>query len=168
MKTKLIQKIKEEECIFCTKIKNGGDKYGKIKFETPDVVSFEPLNPVTKGHLLVVPVYHVDNFGEKPVVSARAMEVASRIAHQYLNCNIIVNQGEFATQTVYHLHIHIIPRRKDDGIVLPWTLEKAISQSKEVLVEEVKKKIFSLTLPNGSDVNVDAVMWILEDLNKKC
>jgi len=86
-----------------------------------DVVVFEPLNPVAPGHLLVVPVAHVTDVTEDPSVSAAAMEVAARVARRYQSSNIIVNSGRAATQSVFHLHLHVVPRHPRDGLKLPWS-----------------------------------------------
>jgi len=82
----------------------------------------EPLHPVTKGHLLVVPFSHVNDFAQNPTVSAWAMKLASWWAARHPgDWNLITSKGDAATQTVHHLHIHLLPRHKDDGLKLPWT-----------------------------------------------
>ncbi|NUS57067.1 MAG: HIT domain-containing protein [Streptomycetaceae bacterium] len=83
---------------------------------------FEPLNPVTPGHLLVVPTLHVESAAADPYVAAAAMEVAAEHIHERrLSANIITSIGADATQTVSHLHVHIVPRVAGDGLHLPWT-----------------------------------------------
>lgn len=112
-------------CIFCKKIKEGS-----VNFETEDVVSFTPLNPVAKGHLLVVPVAHVEDFTQSPIVSARVMEVAAHISQEQKDINLITSKGKNSTQSIKHLHIHLVPRRKGDGLYLPWT--KALYDKKKI------------------------------------
>lgn len=97
------------------------------------VIAFEPLNPVTPGHLLVVPAEHVEHFGVDVELSALVMRCAASLvktemmptAHSYfrtdLGANIITSAGESATQTVKHLHVHFVPRRRGDGLLLPWS-----------------------------------------------
>lgn len=85
------------------------------------IVAFTPLDPVTPGHFLVVPRHHVEDFTSAPMVSGLTMAAAARWAKRIGDCNIITSKGEYATQTVHHLHIHVIPRRSDDGLHLPWT-----------------------------------------------
>lgn len=94
-----------------------------------DVVVFRPLNPVVAdGHYLVVPKVHVDNAGVDPEVTADVMYVASMISKMFFDeYNIITSCGSNATQTVFHLHVHIVKRTKNDGLTLPWT-----NQIKEV------------------------------------
>lgn len=84
---------------------------------------FEPLNPVTPGHLLVVPAEHVEHAKAAPNVAAGAMEVAATIAKRYRSANIITSIGVPATQSVRHLHLHVVPRHKNDGLLLPWSAQ---------------------------------------------
>lgn len=104
-------------CVFC-KITRGEEK-AEIVYRWIDTVAFVPLNPVVKGHYLVVPKYHVEDFTSFPTVSARTMMRASMIASP--NCNLITSAGKDATQTIFHMHLHVIPRREGDGLKLPWT-----------------------------------------------
>lgn len=90
------------------------------------IIVFEPLNPVTPGHMLVVPRRHVRDAMEDPEVTARVFQVAAEYARYrslpgFGQFNFISSAGEDATQTVFHLHVHVVPRRRDDGLVLPWT-----------------------------------------------
>ncbi len=106
------------DCPFCQRIKAGEyDKRGGC------AVTFEPLNPVTPGHRLVVPVGHLENALANPVLTGLTMQYAAEIAAFYgiEACNLITSVGAAATQTVRHLHIHIVPRREGDGLHLPWT-----------------------------------------------
>lgn len=105
-------------CPFCRRIANG-------EFDTAyfaDVVSFEPLNPVTPGHRLFVPCVHVEDAAESPGTTSAVMMAAATAARELGNdCNLIASVGPAATQTVRHLHIHLVPRRPGDGLALPWT-----------------------------------------------
>lgn len=117
--------VGDHPCPFCVRIK-GGD------FESftddPDVVWFEPLNPVTPGHMLFVPVEHVTDALADPYTTGLVAEVASRwwsrkwgIRAGQRDCNLITSVGANATQTVRHLHWHLVPRDEGDGLALPWT-----------------------------------------------
>lgn len=103
-----------------------------------DVVSFEPLNPVVPGHTLIVPKVHVVDYVENPMVTARVFQVAAeytadaramyrRVASmsghrpEDVAFNVISSAGADATQTVFHLHVHVVPRFPGDGLHLPWT-----------------------------------------------
>lgn len=87
----------------------------------PDAVAFVPLNPVTEGHCLVVPKVHVRDFSVEPEVSAATMRRAAELM-RWTNrpMNVITSRGREATQSVLHLHLHLIPRSADDGLALPW------------------------------------------------
>lgn len=103
-------------CVFC-------DLIGSSPLEGwAEAVAFAPRRPITPGHVLVVPREHVADATANPWVTAvtmyRAAELAGRLDR---HCNIITSVGSDATQTVYHLHIHVVPRRVGDGLVLPWS-----------------------------------------------
>lgn len=84
-----------------------------------------PLNPVTDGHLLAVPYRHIPHAYADPEATGWLMEWAAEVAaERYNSCNIITSVGSAATQTVPHLHLHIVPRRPDDGLALPWTVRR--------------------------------------------
>lgn len=110
--------MKKKECPFCdiNKIKSKVVDYGTC-------IAFEPLNPVVEGHLLVVPKEHVSDFTEDSETTAETMRVASMIANvgggEY---NLITSKGKNATQSVFHLHVHLVPRKPNDGLKLPWSL----------------------------------------------
>ena len=105
------------DCPFCARISRG-------EFDTKrhGVVSFEPLVPVTPGHRLVVPALHAADALAVPLVTGTVFEEAARLAAG-LGCdvNLITSAGPAATQSVPHLHAHIVPRRPGDGLALPWT-----------------------------------------------
>ena len=85
---------------------------------------FEPLNPVVPGHLLVVPIQHASK-ASVDVNFGRASQVAAEIVGEWdLQANIITNVGAAAGQTVFHTHLHIVPRQPGDGLLLPWSNQK--------------------------------------------
>jgi len=109
-----------DDCPFCKRIAAGEYDDDVRRF---DAVAFEPLNPVTPGHLLVVPKTHAVSALGHPAIAADTMAAAVLVAQRRHvdQCNFITSAGEAATQTVPHLHIHIVPRRLGDGLYLPWT-----------------------------------------------
>lgn len=89
-------------------------------------VAFQPLNPVTPGHFLVVPRKHVAHALESPSDAGHALRLAGYLANRMglESANFITSAGGPATQTVFHLHVHVVPRRDGDGLALPWTGQK--------------------------------------------
>lgn len=111
----------EVPCVFCQRVTRG--EYEPTWLEK--VVRFEPLNPVTPGHMLFVPKPHVPDAASNPIVTAGVMSAASEWVHDEVGeANIITSVGSAATQTVFHLHIHVVPRKPGDGLALPWTGQK--------------------------------------------
>lgn len=89
-----------------------------IAFATLAIV---PLKPVTDGHILVLPKTHVIDFTQAALVTGDVMARASILAHQMRRpVNLITSAGREATQSVWHLHVHLVPRAEGDGLALPW------------------------------------------------
>lgn len=105
-------------CVFCDKIREGS----VFLHPSLPVVCFEPLNPVIDGHMLFVHREHTHDARENPEVTGMVFQVASEYG-SILNedFNLITSAGPNATQTVFHTHIHLVPRREGDGLHLPWT-----------------------------------------------
>ena len=105
-------------CPFCDRI-----MAGEFDYEDPSNVAFQPLNPVTPGHFLVVPRKHVTDAMAHPLAASGALHFAAVLARlmELDACNFITSAGGAATQTVKHLHVHVVPRRENDGLHLPWT-----------------------------------------------
>lgn len=86
-----------------------------------DCIVIEPINPVTPGHVLVIPKRHVPHALYDPGLTGEVMFVAaSWTRDRGYDCNLITSVGEAATQTVKHLHVHVVPRHPSDGLALPW------------------------------------------------
>jgi len=102
----------------------------KILMSSAAVIVIEPLNPCVPGHRLVIPKRHVEFLWDDLDFAGEFMrEVACAMLGLKYNgrCNVIVNDGAVATQTVKHLHVHLVPREKNDGVQLPWTWQEKIS-----------------------------------------
>lgn len=110
-------------CVFCDIV--AGRNPTTAGLHWPDAIAFTPLNPVTPGHTLVIPKVHVEDAAEEPEVSAAVMRRAAEVARLFSAFNIITSAGVEATQTVRHLHLHIVPRVAGDGLPLPWTPQQA-------------------------------------------
>ena len=107
------------DCPFCEIL--AGRAPANIAHEWDDAIALHPLGPVTPGHILIVPREHVADFGEAPDVSAATMRRAAEyIQGQEGAWNVITSRGRIATQSVWHLHLHLVPRRENDRLALPW------------------------------------------------
>ena len=107
--------MRNDDCIFC-KIANGEIPSATI-YEDEDFRAFLDLNPATRGHALLVPKDHFANLFELDEEYAeKAIRLAKRIGtrmKEKLGCdglNLVQNNGEAAGQTVFHFHMHLIPR----------------------------------------------------------
>lgn len=107
------------KCVFCGIIK--GEQPAEVLFEDEDVIAFLDIRPLNLGHALIVPKMHVDNFLELPehlhgklFATAQRVALALRDALDFDGFNITINNGKAAGQTVFHLHVHIIPRYEHD------------------------------------------------------
>jgi histidine triad (HIT) family protein len=109
-------------CVFCdrTKIATQVVSTTAMGYE---IMVFEPLEPVVPGHLLVVPVQHANDASQGPSAAAAAFMVACQVVAQagFEGANVLTSIGEAATQTVFHTHLHVVPRFKNDRLMLPWS-----------------------------------------------
>lgn len=108
------------DCVFC-EIASGTERAAFVE-RWESGFAIRPIAPVTEGHILVIPTAHVADFTEDPEVTELVMYYAAELA-DYLggDFNLITSKGAAATQTVFHLHVHLVPRRPGDGLTLPWT-----------------------------------------------
>lgn len=107
------------ECIFCKIV--AGRAPATVVREWPHVLAILPLNPVVEGHTLVLPKAHVEDFTAGAFDAGTTMVAAGILARDMGGpMNLITSKGREATQSVFHLHIHLVPRAKDDGLALPW------------------------------------------------
>ena len=114
-----------EDCIFC-KIANGEIPSATL-FEDEDFRVILDLNPASLGHALILPKKHAANLFELPdETAAKALVLAKRIGGKLKDglhadgLNVVQNNGEVAGQTVFHFHMHLIPRYQDDTVNVKW------------------------------------------------
>lgn len=112
--------MKKDDCIFC-KIANG-EIPSRTLYEDDEFRVIMDLAPATKGHSLILPKNHFDNLYELPDETAgKVMMLAKKMAimmKDKLACdgfNLVQNNGECAGQTIFHFHLHLIPRYLDDN-----------------------------------------------------
>lgn len=115
----------DNNCIFC-KIANG-EIPSKTLYEDEEFRVILDLAPATKGHALILPKSHYKNLYELPDETvAKVMKLAKKMATtmtEKLGCdgfNIVQNNNEVAGQTVFHFHMHLIPRYENDNQRISW------------------------------------------------
>jgi histidine triad (HIT) family protein len=118
--------VNDQDCIFCRII--SGDIQGQIIEQDERTVAFMDINPATRGHALVVPRRHVRDLIEiEPSELEATILAAKRLAAKMPDrlgadgVNLLNSCGRAAWQTVFHFHIHVIPRYQGDPLLLPWT-----------------------------------------------
>ena len=132
----------DHNCIFC-KIANG-EIPAKTLYEDEEFRVILDLAPATKGHALILPKSHYKNLYELPdETAAKVMKLAKKMATtmtEKLGCdgfNIVQNNNEVAGQTVFHYHMHLIPRYQGDKVNMKWENGKLSESSKEELVKKL-------------------------------
>ena len=110
-------------CVFCRII--AGTLPASLVFQDAEVIAFMDIQPVTEGHTLLIPVAHAPNIADVDgATTGHLFDVARRITkalYQALDCdgiNWVVADGEAAGQEVFHMHLHLIPRYRNDGFGL--------------------------------------------------
>ena len=117
--------MKDENCIFCKIL--AGEIPSTAVYEDDDFKAILDVNQAARGHVIILPKNHAANIYELPDEDAsKIMVVAKKIAtaiEKAYHCdgvNILQNNGEAAGQTVFHLHVHVIPRFKGDTVNIGW------------------------------------------------
>ncbi|MFE8937955.1 HIT family protein [Streptomyces sp. NPDC007872] len=113
-----------ERCIFCAIA--AGRAPALVVREWPDALAVRPRSGgVNSGHVFVLPRVHVEDAGTDPEVTVVVMRRAAELMAEHGAANLITSKGTEATQSVFHLHVHIVPRAEGDGLPLPWTPQHA-------------------------------------------
>lgn len=135
--------MKDEKCIFC-KLANG-DIPTSTLYEDEDFRVILDVSPASKGHALIIPKEHYANLYElDDGIAAKVLVLAKKMITKLtdvLGCdgyNIVQNNGEAAGQTVFHFHLHMIPRYKDDRVGLSWKMGELTEEDKEELLAKIK------------------------------
>ncbi len=133
----------KDDCIFCKLANHVFDT--NIIYEDDDFTVILDAGPATKGHALILPKEHYTNIYDIPEpLLGKAAVVAKKVItglSEKLGCdgyNIVQNNGEIAGQTVFHFHIHLIPRYKDDKQVIGWKPGSPSDKELETLANEIR------------------------------
>src|SRR3954451_10671219 len=134
-----------DRCDFCRIV--AGETPATKGFEDADTLAFFPTRPVTPGHTLLVPKVHVPHIWElTTAVAIPLMEtilLLSKALREAMNphgLNIINSAGEAASQTVFHLHVHLVPRWRDDAFGNIWPRGKAWSEHEKASTAALIRK----------------------------
>lgn len=118
-----------KDCAFCA-IARGEDRSVEIVCEAESWIAFFPKEPATPGHTLVIPRIHVTDLWEvEPPLGSELMAAVIRVGRAIEKAlkpegmNLITSSGRVAEQTVFHLHLHIVPRWKRDNFGRIWPIE---------------------------------------------
>jgi histidine triad (HIT) family protein len=118
--------VNDQDCIFCQII--AGEIPAQIIAEDEKTVAFMDINPATRGHVLAVPRQHARDLleiepADLEAVARMAQRVATRMPDRLGadGVNLLNSCGRAAWQTVFHFHMHVIPRYGGDPLRLPWT-----------------------------------------------
>jgi histidine triad (HIT) family protein len=116
----------DPDCLFCKIV--AGEIPATLVHEDERTVAFMDINPATRGHLLVVPRAHARDLLEigaedLAACTAAARDLAARVKDRLGadGVNLMNSCGRAAWQTVFHFHLHVIPRYAGDPLRLPWT-----------------------------------------------
>lgn len=137
----------DSNCIFC-KIIAGEIPSAKV-YEDEHVFAFLDLSQVTKGHTLVIPKVHKENLFElTPEIAGNLFKVVPKIAtgikdaFQAKGLNTLNNNGEIAGQTVFHYHMHLIPRfDENDGFGAIWNVNEVDKETLLNIASSIQKNI---------------------------
>jgi len=117
---------RDPDCLFCKIV--AGEIPATIIAEDERTVAFMDINPATRGHVLVIPRAHARDVHDidpedLQAVAVAAQTVAARAIERLgaAGVNLLNSSGAAAWQTVFHFHLHVIPRYADDPLRLPWS-----------------------------------------------
>ena len=137
--------MRDENCIFC-KIA-AGDIPSVTLYEDEDFRVIMDISPASKGHALILPKQHYANLYElDDELAAKALVLAKKMITKLtkiLECdgyNVLQNNGTAAGQTVFHFHMHLVPRYKDDTVKMEWKPGKLTDEVKSEILAKICEK----------------------------
>jgi Diadenosine tetraphosphate (Ap4A) hydrolase and other HIT family hydrolases len=140
----MVIQMKDNDCIFC-KIANG-EIPSRTLYEDEDFRVIMDLAPATKGHSLILPKEHYKNIYEiADDTAAKVLPLAKKMAALMTEklgadgFNIVQNNNEVAGQTVFHFHVHLIPRYNDDNQSLVMKPQEMTDAQLDVIKEQIIK-----------------------------
>ena len=138
--------MKKDDCIFC-KLANGDIPTNSIYEDEVVKVIFD-ASPAAPGHILILPKNHYDDiYSMDDETAAHVFKVAVKLSKAYRKAldfdglNIVQNNGEAAGQTVFHFHMHLVPRYIKDNVTMTWIPGKADTEELSTLSKALRKRI---------------------------
>lgn len=135
--------MRDPDCIFCKVV--AGEIPGEIVDSDDRTITVMDINPATRGHVVVIPREHAENLvavSEQDM--AATMNAARRMVARLQETiapagfNILSNMGRAAWQSIFHFHVHVIPRYADDPLQLPWLPEPADPAELAAVAAEIR------------------------------
>jgi len=131
------------DCLFCGIV--AGDVPGQIVDSDEHTVAFMDISPATRGHALVVPREHSDDLIdisdedlERTMVAARRLARRMEEVLEPDGFNILNSCRPAAWQTVFHFHVHVVPRYENDPLELPWVPSEGDSDEIEQIADKIR------------------------------
>lgn len=141
----MMKKRGKTMCVFC-KIANH-EIPSKAVYEDDQILAFLDISPVTKGHTLIIPKQHYDNFSDCDSDLVKHIhEVSKGLVNHYQTIlkpkgfNLLSNMNSAAGQSVFHVHFHLIPRYdENDGLVLLFNHDDSVQYTKDEINQLILK-----------------------------
>ncbi len=136
----------DPDCIFCKVV--AGEIPGEIVDSDDRTITVMDINPATRGHVVVIPRDHTENLlavSEEDL--AATMAAVRRMVERMQSTlapagfNVLNNMGRAAWQSIFHFHVHVIPRYADDPLQLPWLPEPADSAELAAVAAELRDSL---------------------------
>ncbi|PKM93559.1 MAG: HIT family protein [Firmicutes bacterium HGW-Firmicutes-1] len=138
--------MSQQKCVFCSIV--SGEIPSATIYENSEFKVILDVFPSGVGHTLIFPKEHFENIYDLDAETARKLfafvTMVARALKKVLNCdgmNILQNNGEIAGQTVFHFHMHLIPRFAGDGLKFNWPTKKFTQEEMDNLALEIGSNI---------------------------
>lgn len=138
--------MKKEDCVFCKIV--SGDIPSNTIYENSEFKVIMDASPAAKGHVLVLPKEHYKDIYDIDAETAGKLfqlaAVVARALKEVLNCdglNILQNNGVIAGQTVFHFHMHLIPRYEGDDVTVKWEGHSMDADEMDQLSRDIRKAL---------------------------
>ena len=136
--------MRDQNCIFC-KIA-AGEIPSATLYEDDDFRVILDIEPASKGHALILPKEHYANLYElDDELAAKVLVLAKKMVTKLIDIvgcdgyNVVQNNGKAAGQTVFHFHMHLIPRYENDDVKIGWKPGKLTDEVKQEILEKIAK-----------------------------